>query len=236
MTKTQNRRSQPRNRIRPAAAAPAPQRRGKGKPNSHPQRFARAIAIAARYRHLVPRGRSVLFHGTKHPRSIIREDGLVPRVPWEYPVISFTRSLHVAVHFAMLQQDDEEATGAVVMLDRELLRHNYKLEPYHDPMVSDLLEWDERSAAEAEERVVAMAIPNLKKYLLGTIWLREDERFYQGRRKRSGHRPAYKASDVQSNSSCRKRLRAAASLQRLFRFRRFGKTLLARCKCKKVAA
>ena len=43
-----------------------------GTPKSCP--LAKANEIAARYRHLVPRGRSVLFHGTKNARTIIRDD------------------------------------------------------------------------------------------------------------------------------------------------------------------
>ena len=66
-----------------------------------------------------------------------------------YPTISFTRSLHVAIHFAMLQRDLEETTGAILILDRELLRTRHKLVPYqyHD--------FDEPINSEAEEMVEA---------------------------------------------------------------------------------
>ena len=45
-----------------------------GRSKSRPRRFAEAREIAARYRHLVPRGRSILFYGTKNARRIIRDD------------------------------------------------------------------------------------------------------------------------------------------------------------------
>jgi hypothetical protein len=91
-----------------------PQRATRRESKSRPRRFAKAIKIAARYRHLVPRGRSILFFGTRNARAIIRNDRI--QVHMNYPTISFTRSLHVAVHFAMLERDVEETTGAILIL------------------------------------------------------------------------------------------------------------------------
>jgi hypothetical protein len=139
---------------------------------SRPRRFAKAIEIAAHYRHLVPRGRSILFYGTKNARTIIRDDRIHSPTLACYPTISFTRSLHVAIHFAMLQRDVEETTGAILILDRELLRTRHKLVPYNY-----LEGFDEFGTAEAEEMVEAGAIADLKRYLLGVIWLREDEAY-----------------------------------------------------------
>jgi hypothetical protein len=144
--------------------------------SSRPLRFAKAIEIAARYRHLLPRGRSLLLYGTKNARRIIRDDRIAPP---QYPTISLTRSLHVAVHFAMLERDFEETRGAILILERELLRTRHTLLPYNYPG------FDEPSAREAEERVEAAAIGDLKRYLLGVIWLRKDEAYpgYFARRK-----------------------------------------------------
>jgi len=138
---------------------------------SRPRRFAKAREIAARYRHLVPRERSILFYGTKNARRIIRDDRIQVYPLMDYLKISFTRSLHVAIHFAMLQRDFDETTGAILILDRELLRTRHKLVPYQYP--------DDfgPSAKEAEEMVEAGAIADLKRYLLGAIWLREDEAY-----------------------------------------------------------
>lgn len=96
----------------------------------------------------------------------------------EYPTISFTRSLHVAISFAMLQRDVEETTGAILILDRELLRTRHRLVPHHG------FEDFDPSTAEAEEMVAAGAIADLKRYLLGVIWLREDEAYPRHRRTR----------------------------------------------------
>lgn len=182
MNQTQNQRSPSRNLSQSAKVTPTPTRRTRKKPKrgprrkpkSRPHRFAEALAVAARYRHLVPRGRSILFFGTKHPRTIIRDDAILSFTLGDYPTISFTRSLHVAVHFAMLDRDDPEATGAILILDRELLRTRYKLVPHHDP-VSDLFGYGDPNTMEAEEMVEVSAIVDLKRYLLGTISLREDE-------------------------------------------------------------
>ena len=178
------------------------------KTKSRSRRFDEAIAVATRYRHLVPRGRSILFCGTKNPRNIIRDDELRAFDPLDNPAISFARLFHVAVHFAMLHRDDEEATGAILIFDRELLRTRYRLEPYHDPIFDD----NKRSASETEERIEVGAIRDLKRYLLGIIWLREDEKYPPRPRRRSKHRAAY---DLEAGC-CRKRMKATASLSRLF--------------------
>jgi len=147
-----------------------PQRATKIASKSRPRRFAKAIEIAAHYRRLMPRGRAILFYGKKNARTIIRDDKIRGYGPADYPKISFTRSLHVAIHFAMLQRDVEETTGGILILDRELLRTRHKLVPYRYPVV-------EPRYAEAEEMVEADAVADLKRYLLGVIWLREDEAY-----------------------------------------------------------
>jgi hypothetical protein len=75
----------------------------------------------------------------------------------------------------MPHRDDEEATGAVFIFDRELLSTRYRLEPYYDPIFDD----NKHSASETEERIEVGAIGDLKRYLLGVIWLREDEKYPQ---------------------------------------------------------
>ena len=189
------------------------------KPKSGSRRFDEAIAVAARYRHLVPRKRSILFFGTKNPRNIIRDDELRAFDPLDNPAISFARLFHVAVHFAMPHRDDEEATGAVFIFDRELLSTRYRLEPYYDPIFDD----NKHSASETEERIEVGAIGDLKRYLLGVIWLREDEKYpSRPRRRRNKHRAAY---DLDAGC-CRKRMKATASLSRLFRMERVQDTEL----------
>jgi hypothetical protein len=153
-------------------------RRARAKPKSQPHPYAEQIAIAARYRHLVPRGRSVLFFGTKHARTIIRDDRLRSFRLRGGPMISLTRSLHVAVQIAMLSRDNEEATGAIMMLDRDLLRTRYKLVSHRDHTFADSFsEYRQPSGKEAEEIIEVGAIIDLKRYLLGVIWLQEDEAY-----------------------------------------------------------
>lgn len=177
----------PPSRTLTQSAKVTPARR-KRTPISRSRRFAQAIAVAARYRHFVTRGRSILFYGTKHPRSIIRDDSIKAYDPLGYPVVSFTRSFHVAVHFAMLYRDDEETTGAIFFLDRELLRNNYSLEPHHDPVFDNW--YNDHSATEDEESIVVGAIPDLKRYLLGVVGLQENERYLVPKRRSGNDRRA----------------------------------------------
>ena len=184
--------------------------RKRRKSKQQPTRFAQAIMVAARHRHLIPRGKAILFYGTIKPRTIIREDA-IHASDFETSV-SFTRSFHVAVHFAMLRRDYEEATGAVLLLDGGKLHCNYRITPYHD-LVFDLLPgYNVPSATEAEERIEADHIIDLKRYLLGTIWLREDE-IYPAlcRWQRDPSAPA-----VAHPSNCRARFAAEAQSARLF--------------------
>ena len=93
----------------------------------------------------------------------------------------------------MLDRDNPEATGAILILDRELLRTRYKLVPHHD---SDS---DDPSTMEAEEMVEVSAIVDLKRYLLGVIRLREDEVYPSIPRGRSRSHASLQNGHVQPN-------------------------------------
>lgn len=111
------------------------------------------------------KGRDVLMHGTRYGRQILAEDRL------RYPVVgqeavSFTRSVEVAVHWATLTRDLQEAIGAVLIFDKRKLNARYRLELFHDPI------WDTVTSIndEAEERVWQQDITGLSTLLIGIVW------------------------------------------------------------------
>jgi hypothetical protein len=62
--------------------------------------YAEEIKIAADLRKYVPRGRAVLFHGTRFACSILKSNCLIYN--WEVvdAGVNFTRLLHVGIYFA----------------------------------------------------------------------------------------------------------------------------------------
>lgn len=123
-----------------------------------------AIAAAAR---ALGRGHEVLFHGTRLPHAIIREDR-IRMSPSGQLAVSLTRSPEVAAYWAMLERDHEDGEGAVLVLDRRILQTRYRLEPFHDP-VWDLL----GEADEAEERIVGRDLEEISSFLIGVAWTRD---------------------------------------------------------------
>ncbi len=135
--------------------------------------FAKEIGIANDLRHMLPRGRSLLFHGTRQPCTILRENKLNYIPIDSNNSISFSRMLHVAVHYARLsnpKQDGfrkDETYGAVLVLDRDRLCQDYAVKPY---------QWHLRvtrfaGVYEGEEAVFRRDITDLHRYLVGVLWL-----------------------------------------------------------------
>ena len=90
------------------------ERTRRGRATQHQPRqlfpFAEAIDLAKKARPLLDLSQPVIFHGSRHPKSILAFHALVSatrRAPGaEVPpnAISCTRSLHVALYWAMLEQ------------------------------------------------------------------------------------------------------------------------------------
>jgi hypothetical protein len=107
--------------------------------------------------------RNVLYHGTRHPRSVLRMNTLFRSCAGGEERVPFTRSPEVAAHFALLDRDDDENTGAILIFDRTSLRSRCRLEPCHDPI------WDKPDVHwdEMEERVWWRDIDDVRRHLLG---------------------------------------------------------------------
>lgn len=145
--------------------------------------YNKAIQLAKVARPLLPRGRSLLYHGTRAPTQILRENVLlVPRVGIQ--AVSFSRQLHVAIYWATHKRENDKL-GAVFVLDRDLLAHTYKLEPFRDPIWDDHPERSARKSSEAEEYVWLRDVVGLNHYLVDVIWFSPDGSLHSAAKRRS---------------------------------------------------
>lgn len=81
----------------------------------------------------------------------------------------------------MLPRDDEEATGAILVLDRECLRVRYKLVQFQDPIYDGDPLWGGPINREAEELIGVPTIVDLKNYMIDVIWLKNSQKDNGGR-------------------------------------------------------
>ena len=70
--------------------------------------------------------RDVLYHGTRYRQSILKTETLFrPEVGVD--AVSFTRSPEVAAYWALLNRDDDEGRGSILVCDRQSLASRYKI-------------------------------------------------------------------------------------------------------------
>ena len=97
-------------------------------------------------------------------------------------MISFTRALHTAVHWGMLNRDfTDDPAGAIFVFDRAKLQEHYLLRSRHDPWCNDESLYGP-NYCEAEEIVRRRHIKDLSQYLLAVIWLKPSECYGDWRR------------------------------------------------------
>ena len=105
----------------------------------HPEKVLQ-LAQAARE---IAGGDNVLYHGTRYTSAIIATMEL--RYADNIENICLTRSPEVAAYWAVLERDDDEKRGGILILDRELLHCRYRIEPFHDnwydSILSPLMKW-----------------------------------------------------------------------------------------------
>jgi len=106
--------------------------------------------------------RDVLYHGTRHAKSILSMGVLFSAD--ETGKVSFTRSAEEAAYWALSPRIDDEGRGAIMIFDRLLLRSRYKIQPYHDPIWDSAASWRD----EAEEELWGDVI-NVGEYLIGLV-------------------------------------------------------------------
>ena len=83
----------------------------------------RELALLARN---LAMNRDVLYHGTRYRQSILKTETLFrPEVGVD--AVSFTRSPEVAAYWALLNRDDDEGRGSILVCDRQSLASRYKI-------------------------------------------------------------------------------------------------------------
>jgi hypothetical protein len=128
-----------------------------------------AASLAKGIRHSIDRSRPVLFHGTRYARNILRNDELCS-APVGLAAVSFSRQLEISIYWAILDRDDDEGQGAILVLDRDRLTQKYKLQCRRDQCLNHGFP---RMYTEAEEIVYGRDIEDLHKYLVDTVWVDE---------------------------------------------------------------
>jgi hypothetical protein len=103
--------------------------------------------------------RDVLYHGTRNAQSILSMGVL-----FRSDAVSFTRSPEEAGYWALLDRDDDEGRGAILIFDRQSLHQRYKIEPYHDTV------WDDGTHCRDEaEETTGTDVIDVGKYLIGFV-------------------------------------------------------------------
>jgi hypothetical protein len=116
--------------------------------------------LAARARE-VAGDQDILYHGTRYAQSILRTGALLCPECWQ---VSFTRSAEVAAYWALMERDDDEGVGSILVLNRGSLAQGYDLCAV--PEVFWLSA--DRFHNEAEEEIRA-DLPDLSNHLLGIV-------------------------------------------------------------------
>src|SRR5205814_1714519 len=132
--------------------------------------YSEAIELAKKARLLLDLSLPVIFHGSRYPKSILEFNALLPATRrakgGEVPpvAISCTRSIHVALYWAMLKRvGGDENKGAVFVLDRTRLAQDFRVQTYRDTFWDHDPERSERKCSECEERISGH-IWNLNRY------------------------------------------------------------------------
>jgi hypothetical protein len=186
-------------------------RTSKGRATQHQPRqlfpFAEAIDLAKKARALLDLSQPVIFHGSRHPKSILALNALVSatrRAPGaEVPpnAISCTRSLHVALYWAMLERriGGDESRGAVFVLDRTRLAQKFRLQTYRDSFWDHVPERSERKCSECEERIRGSVL-NLHRYLVDVLWIDEKTKSVRSRNRERDLRKDKRRASVRSTT------------------------------------
>jgi hypothetical protein len=108
-------------------------------------------------------GRDVLFHGTRHAKSILTTGVLFYSTPGD-PGVFFTRSPEIAAYWALMDRESDEGWGAILIFDRQSLRCRYRVEPWHNPFCDDKA----GRTDEMEERI-RESVTDVGRHLIGYV-------------------------------------------------------------------
>ena len=142
------------------------------KPRCFP--FTDAIEIVKTIQPPLRFSQSVLYHGTRFPRTILESDALLC-VEDNYLAVHFSRLFHVGMYWGTIKRiTGDEGIGAVLVLDRCKLSQTFRLDCRRDDFWDETPGRNEPKCSEAEEIIFGRDVTNLHKYILDVIWIDED--------------------------------------------------------------
>jgi hypothetical protein len=89
--------------------------------------YTKAVRQLAGMARLKAMDRDALYHGTRYTELLLKTGVLFYSDPGD-PKVSFTRSPEVAAYWALMERDDDEGRGSVLIFDRQSLERGYKIE------------------------------------------------------------------------------------------------------------
>ena len=118
--------------------------------------------FAARARAVV-KARNVLYHGTRYTKSIL-DSGVLLRAASGDPKVCLTRSAEVAAYWALIERDDDEGRGSILILNRQSLQHQYQITANPEPY------WHTKTTFhdEAEEEIWGDVV-DVSEHLIGIV-------------------------------------------------------------------
>ena len=129
-----------------------------------PRKYSEAERRLANLARKTAMKRDVLYHGTRHAQSILSM-GVIFCAEYAHQVsVSFTRSPEEAAYWALLERDNDEGRGAILIFDRQSLRCRYKIEPYHDQIW-----YNYRNRRDESEEMIWGDVIDVGKHLVGFV-------------------------------------------------------------------
>jgi hypothetical protein len=109
----------------------------------------------------VAKNRDVLYHGTRYAKLILKTGVLFHSRTGH---VCLTRSAEVAAYWALLERDDDEGRGSILILDRQSLEHRYRIEANPEPI------WYSKTSFhdEAEEEIFDNVV-DVSNHLVGFV-------------------------------------------------------------------
>lgn len=114
-------------------------------------KYSKKVRVLAAQAREIAVTQDVLYHGTRYPQSILGH-GVLFRARSGDPKVCLTRSAEVAAYWALIERDDDEGRGSILIFHRRSLERRYKIsanpEPYwhtktifHDEAEEEI--WDD---------------------------------------------------------------------------------------------
>ena len=108
--------------------------------------------------------RDVLYHGTRYTRSILKTGVLFRSLSGGDPKVCFTRSAEVAAYWSLIDRDDDEGCGSVLIFDRRSLECRYKIKANPEVYWHSKITFHDEAEEEIWDNVV-----DVRNHLIGVV-------------------------------------------------------------------